>query len=382
MLAAAFALFAISIVWMLGEHTSIYPPIFHLLPHFLQGSMYAECALLGFSMFAAIIAALTLSQFARRIPATLFALLIVVNSWNLMKIGANRTFNTADDSWKVATQGWVDGGYPVFETIANWTRVTNPPLRTDFLDHDELDLRSRAEITRMATAGGDNPFMPLRYYYLRLTFSGDVPWSRLQLLHGLDSPWIRALNVGYVFENGSASKRAVSAGSDVEQLPFQWLRGYRITDPLPRFYLAKQIHVVPNETAALNLVKKAGFNPLNETVVEGLDSHWTGEGGGPIPVRVVDYENNRVELQVNSPEPSFLVTSETLYPGWKATVNGHEAPILPTNVAFRGVALEAGENRIVMSYFPTLLVVGLVISILSSAVTITMLAGGLRRIAT
>ena len=352
-LAAMFALFTISIVWMLGEHTPIYPPIFHLLPHFLQGSVYAECALLGFSMFASVIAALTLSQFARKIPVALFALLVVANPWNLIKIGANRTFNTADDSWKVATQGWVDGGYPVFQTIEHWTRVTNPPLRTDFLDHDELDLRSRAEITEMATAGGDNPFMPLRYYNLRLTFSGDVPWSRLQLLHGLDSPWIRAFNVGYVFENGSAAKRAVPPGSGVEPLPFQWLRGYRITDPLPRFYLAKQIHVGPNKAdGSEDLVKKAGFNPLNETVIEGLDSRWAGERGSQIPVRVIDYENNRVELEVNSPEPSFLVTWETLYPGWKATVNGRPASILPTNVAFRGVPLEAGENRIVMTYSP------------------------------
>src|SRR6185312_17390793 len=130
MLSISFVLFGISIIWMLGDHTPIYPPIFHHLPHFLQGAIYAECANLAFSMFAAIIVTLVFSHVAGKLPKVLLVVLIVGNSWNLIKMGANRTFNTADGSWKVATQEWMDGSYPVFETVNELTRVTNPPLRT------------------------------------------------------------------------------------------------------------------------------------------------------------------------------------------------------------------------------------------------------------
>jgi hypothetical protein len=373
-LAVTAVLFAISLVWMLGENTPIYPPIFHRLPHFLQGSLYAEYFLLGFSLFAAMMAALVLSRFSIKIPAALFALLIAANSWSLLKMGANRTFNTADDGWKVATRGWVDGGYPMPATVERWSHAAYPPLRTDFLDHDELDLRARAEMVQLPTADGDNPFMPLRYYHLRMTYAGDVFWSRLQLLHSFNTPWIRALNVGYVFENGSAPKRAVPPGGDIEPLPFQWVRGYRVTDPMPRFYLAKHLIPVRNENDALAAVKQPGFDPAKQTVVEGLDTKWADAGEGSAAVRVVSYENNRVEVEVDAPSRSFLVTSETLYPGWKATVNGHAAAILPTNVAFRGLPLEAGMNRIVMTYFPGLLIVALIVSLLASAATILLLA--------
>jgi hypothetical protein len=385
MLSISFVLFGISIIWMLGDHTPIYPPIFHHLPHFLQGAIYAECANLAFSMFAAMVVTLVFSHVAGKLPKVLLAVLIVGNSWNLIKMGANRTFNTADGSWKVATQIWFDHGSVFPEAVEKWTRITNPPLRIDFLDHDQVDLRPRAEISQLPTADGDNPLMPLRYYHLRLTYSGDAFWNRTQLLHSLESPWIRALNVGYVFENYHAPKRAVPPDSGVELLPFSSLQGYKIADPMPRFYLAGHIRPVKDEAEALAIVKQPGFDPANETIVEGLNTGWRdvarGEDVGA-DVKVLSYENNRVELAVNSPSRSFLVTSETFYPGWKATVNGRPAPILATNVAFRGIPLEAGENRIVMTYFPMLLVVGLIVSLLACAGTVMLFLFGSRPAAT
>jgi Bacterial membrane protein YfhO len=375
LLAISLGLFAIAIFWMLGEQTPLYPPVFHAMPHFLQSSMYAESALLGFSMFAAIIAGLMLSRVERRLPRALLGFLVIANSWNLIAIGSNRTFNTADGGWRVAPQSWVDGGYRVPDVLEKWTRTENPPVRVDFLDHGQLGISSQTEIKELHSADGDNPFLPLRYYRLRLTFSGDVFWSRQQLLHNFDSPWIRALNVGYLFENGTVPKRPVPAGSNIESLPFEWLRGYRITDPMPRFYLANQVRAVRDEDQALSVVKERGFDPAKETVVEGLPPQWVPTPGGVNPVRVVAYDNNRVELEVNAPGRSFLVTSETLYPGWRATVNGRSAPILPTNVAFRGVPLEPGANHVVMSYFPGLLLISLTVSVLASALAILLFAG-------
>jgi hypothetical protein len=209
-------------------------------------------------------------------------------------------------------------------------------------------------------------------------FSGDVFWSREQKLHNIDSPWIRALNVAYLFENGTVPKRPVPPGGDIEILPFEWLRGYRITDPMPRFYLASKVRPVQEQNQALSVVKEAGFDPRKETVVEGLDSGWTNAGTGQNSVRVVSYENNRVELEVNAPRRSFLASSETLYPGWKATVNSRPAQILPTNVAFRGIPLEAGANDVVMTYFPGILLVSLVVSLLASAFAILLLWDGRR----
>jgi uncharacterized membrane protein YfhO len=47
-----------------------------------------------------------------------------------------------------------------------------------------------------------------------------------------------------------------------------------------------------------------------------------------------------------------LVLTDTYMPGWLATVNGKPAPVLPTDVAFRGVTLGRGASRVVFSYHP------------------------------
>jgi uncharacterized membrane protein YfhO len=57
-----------------------------------------------------------------------------------------------------------------------------------------------------------------------------------------------------------------------------------------------------------------------------------------------------------------MVTSEPMYPGWEATVNGKPVPLRMTNGAFRGLALPSGTNEIVMEYHPPYLRLYLVVS--------------------
>jgi hypothetical protein len=351
--AIPFALMLVSVIWFLGKNTPLYPPVYRLMPKFLQGAIYAEYAMLGFSMFAAITAALVFSRFESRIPKAALIVLVLASSWNLIRVGANRAFNTSEGSYRIATESWPDDGLLMPATLRQWTRQENPPLRTDFLSPDDFTFRTRAEIDELPTAGGDNPFMPLRYYHLRLTYSGDVYWSRAQLLHSLDSPWTGAMNVGFVITNGAAPIIQPKEPDDYEALNLKTPRIYRVRHPLPRFYLASRIRRVADETEALAIAKDKRFDPAQETIVEGMQGAVPGAAGGGT-VQVISYRNNRVELDVKSNTDGLLVTSETLYPGWVATVNGRETDILPTNVAFRGIPVQAGEQRVVMEYRPRL----------------------------
>jgi hypothetical protein len=378
LLAISFALFLFSILWMLGKSTPLYPPVFHMMPTFLQAAMYPEYAMLGFSLFAAITAALVLSRLQTRIPRALLVLFAIASSWNLIRVGANRGFNTASPGYGAATESWNDGGRPMPETLKQWSRVQMPPLRTDFLANEDAGLRTRAEIDELPTAGGDNPFLPLRYYHLRLTYSQDVVWSRTQELHSLDSPWTRALNVGFVLEWSGAPVQHLKAPNDYSLLDLKSPRVYRVNNPLPRFYLANRIHSVNNEAEALAVVKDKGFDPARETVVEGLGSHTVDPVNAGGSVKVVSYGNNRVALDVKSQSRGFLVTSETLYPGWVATVNGRRVSILATNVAFRGIPIAAGEQRVIMEYLPYSLIFWAILSIIALFFTLALTASRAR----
>jgi uncharacterized membrane protein YfhO len=99
-------------------------------------------------------------------------------------------------------------------------------------------------------------------------------------------------------------------------------------------------------------------------VVEGVAGWKAAPGQNAKPVEVLHYVNNRVQLSVESPRPTFMVTSEAYYPGWRVWVDGREASLVLTNASFRGLPLEAGRHRIEMVFRPTKLWYGAAISVL------------------
>lgn len=65
------------------------------------------------------------------------------------------------------------------------------------------------------------------------------------------------------------------------------------------------------------------------------------------------YDEESVVLRTNGARPGVVVLTDAWYPGWLATVDGRQAPLLRANVAFRGVVVPAGEHVIEMHYRPT-----------------------------
>ena len=55
------------------------------------------------------------------------------------------------------------------------------------------------------------------------------------------------------------------------------------------------------------------------------------------------YAGDSVSLRVETACPGLLVLPDTYFPGWKATVNGREETIYPTDGAFRGVIVPEGN---------------------------------------
>jgi MYXO-CTERM domain-containing protein len=60
----------------------------------------------------------------------------------------------------------------------------------------------------------------------------------------------------------------------------------------------------------------------------------------------------------------ILVLSDTHYPGWTATVDGHPANILEVYGGLRGVIAERGAHRIEMRYRPVSVYAGAALSLL------------------
>lgn len=60
----------------------------------------------------------------------------------------------------------------------------------------------------------------------------------------------------------------------------------------------------------------------------------------------------RWHVTASGPEPALVVVSEAWFPGWKATVDGRDVPVLKADGAFLGVAVEPGDHEIRFWYDP------------------------------
>ncbi len=74
--------------------------------------------------------------------------------------------------------------------------------------------------------------------------------------------------------------------------------------------------------------------------------------------RIVDEEDNTLDIIANPSRPAYLVLSDTYYPGWTCFVDGHKQPIYRANFAMRAITLGAGAHRIHFVFKPYSAVVG------------------------
>jgi hypothetical protein len=71
------------------------------------------------------------------------------------------------------------------------------------------------------------------------------------------------------------------------------------------------------------------------------------------PAKVLLHNADKVEIEVTTSAPGYLVLTDTFSRGWTAKVNGQPSKVLPANVAFRAVALDKpGKHQVTFIYSP------------------------------
>lgn len=95
-------------------------------------------------------------------------------------------------------------------------------------------------------------------------------------------------------------------------------------------------------------------------------------------IKVLDYKPNTISYQTQNSEKGFAVFSEMYYSeGWKATIDGVEAEIIPVNYVLRGLEIPAGSHTVVFSFEPKVVQKGSTISLVTTALLVILLIGGL-----
>ncbi len=73
----------------------------------------------------------------------------------------------------------------------------------------------------------------------------------------------------------------------------------------------------------------------------------------PDRVRLTGYESNRVAIEAELGCRGMVILGDTFDAGWRATVDGQPAPILPAYSCLRGIVAGPGRHRIEMRYRPS-----------------------------
>jgi hypothetical protein len=142
---------------------------------------------------------------------------------------------------------------------------------------------------------------------------------------------------------------------------------------MPRAFM---VHAVEfsSDAQTLSRMQQSDFRP-DETLL--LDEPLPLGGSNAAPqqkpndqVQITQYQPERVVIDVNAGAPGYLVLTDSWYPGWVATIDGKDAPIVRADYIFRALAMPAGQHTVVFEYKPMSLIWGAVISGLSIIVCI------------
>ena len=140
------------------------------------------------------------------------------------------------------------------------------------------------------------------------------------------------------------------------------IRVFEVPDPSPHAFVAASTRIGEGLPGAALLVSPQ-FDFRREALVPAAAP--AAHGTTPGTARVVSARPDRLQIDVDAPDGGYLVVLETYDPGWRATVDGAAAAVVPANILFRGIAVAPGRHAVEMIYRPPGLVAGLWVSLVA-----------------
>ncbi len=150
-------------------------------------------------------------------------------------------------------------------------------------------------------------------------------------------------------------------------------RIYRNLRAMPRAWLTREaMRLAPEEVKRTIRTSRFPdgrlFDPSQTALVEQPVGFTPRRRDPSATARLTRVSDTRVEVQVQSSEPAFLVLGDLYYPGWTVYVNGNASSIIRTNYIQRGVLVPAGHSFVVFVFRPVMFYLGASLSMVTLAI--------------
>jgi hypothetical protein len=144
---------------------------------------------------------------------------------------------------------------------------------------------------------------------------------------------------------------------------------------LPRTYVAGGVRIAADDQLVKALLDPS-FDPSHEIVLaEGSPLPSTGGAGTS---RIAQLCGDRVRLEVEASVPGYAVLADMFDAGWRAQVDGADAPLLRANGVFRAVPVPPGRHVVEMRYRPRAVLLGIGSTAVAALMGIGVLVRGRR----
>ncbi len=216
------------------------------------------------------------------------------------------------------------------------------------LERFSRDTRSDARLA--PTDGGD---LAVNHYRLRIL---NLLGTRFLLDH---------------VENNNSEKTIPPSQFTVTEGSSGWIL-YKNINALPRAFLSGKYETYQSKEEFSHRFFDPSFSP-KDTILLSSVIEKPVEPGTRKDVKVSHYSPTKVDIETEDVAPQLLFLSDSFYPGWKATIDGTQTPILRADFAFRAVYVPAGKHSIFFIYDPLSVKIGKVVTLVSIVITLIVL---------
>ena len=143
-------------------------------------------------------------------------------------------------------------------------------------------------------------------------------------------------------------------------------------------WFVDRVQLVNNADEEIKALEK--FDPLETAFIDKKFADdlkgFTGGKDSASKITMESYAPNHLVYNYTAPQNQLAVFSEIYYqPGWKATVDGKEIPIVRANYVLRAMVLPAGSHKVEMKFEPQSYFTGEKVAFASSSLLLLLFAG-------
>lgn len=293
-----------------------------VLSFLIERSVHAGLALAG----ALVVIVFRLR--GRLMPAALLGAALVVTAADLTGVNWPAGIGAQDPT----------AAYSQYPAIVRYLQEQPRPFR---VQNDKVLPENAGAVLGISMVQGNSP---LRISALQDLEAGVDAWRFWQLT-----------NVRYVISRGDPGPGATLVMREGDAAL------YRLDGPRAAWVVGTAR--LTGAAEAVALLASPNFEPYVSAIVG--DAALAALDGKPGQVAVTVYRPQYMALDARSEGRGLLVVSEVYYPGWRARVDGKEAPVYRVDHALRGVVLPPGEHRVELYYQPLSLFLGAIVTALT-----------------